>query len=129
MKNLENEDLKWLGIDFDNTIAYSEYPTFEIKDPVPGAIEALQRLVGDGWKIWIHTSRPSVDYIKIEDWCKKHGVSIKGIVTGKPLFRHYIDDRAIEFKGDWDEVLKKVGSFNPFPEGNPAEELAIHSDE
>lgn len=97
-----------LGIDFDGTIAHSSYPDFEIGEPLEGAVEALQKLHADGWKIWIHTARPSVDYIKIEEWCERHGIKIKGIVTGKPLFKYYIDDRALAFKGDWKEILDQV---------------------
>lgn len=108
MKHLTNEELKWLGIDFDNTIAHSSYPDFAIGEPLEGAVEALQKLHADGWKIWIHTARPSVDYIKIEEWCERHGIKIKGIVTGKPLFKYYIDDRALAFKGDWKEILDQV---------------------
>lgn len=108
MEPLKNNDLKWLGIDFDGTIAYSEYPTFEIKDPLPGTIEALHKLHADGWKLTIYTARPWVDYQKIEDWCNQHNLPIRRIICGKPLFKYMIDDRNIEFRGDWNEVLEKI---------------------
>lgn len=105
---LPDNELKWLGIDFDKTIAYSSYPTFEIGDPLPGALEALQELHKRGWKLTIYTARAWVDYQKIEDWCDKHNLPIRRIICGKPLFRYMIDDRNIEFHGDWQSVLDKV---------------------
>lgn len=97
-----------LGLDFDNTIARSSFPDFEIREPLPGTIEALQKLHEQGWKLTIYTARPWVDYQKIEDWCEKHGLPIRRIICGKPLFKYMIDDRNIEFSGNWDEVLKKI---------------------
>lgn len=105
---MRNEDLKWIGVDFDGTLAYSSYPDFEIQEPLPGAVEAMQTLHSEGWKIVIYTARPSVDYPKIEAWCRKHNIPIRDIHCGKPLFRYMIDDRNIEFDGDWAKTLSKI---------------------
>lgn len=105
---LPDSDLKWLGIDFDKTIAHSSFPDFEIGEPLPGAIEALKALHEQGWKLTIYTARAWVDYQKIEDWCTQYEVPIRRIICGKPLFKYMIDDRNIEFSGDWKAVIDKI---------------------
>lgn len=105
---LPDRELKWIGVDFDNTLAYSSFPDFTIRGPLPGAVEAMQELNKRGWKVVIFTARAWVDYKKIEDWCIEHGIPQREIICGKPLFRYLIDDRNIEFSGDWASVLEKV---------------------
>lgn len=105
---LPDNQLKWIGVDFDKTLAHSSYPDFEIGDPLDGAVEAMHELHNRGFKITVFTARAWVDYQKIEDWCTLHGLPVRRIICGKPLFKYLIDDRNIEFAGDWNAVLKKV---------------------
>lgn len=109
-KPLEDSELRWIGVDFDKTLAHSSgFPDFEIKEPLEGAIEAMEELHRRGWKITIFTARPWSDYQKVEDWCIEHKLPTRRIICGKPLFKYLIDDRNIEFNGDWTSVLNKVG--------------------
>jgi len=105
---LKDEDLKWASVDLDQTLATSKYPKFELGKPIKGAKKALEKLTEDGWKIIIYTSRGWSDYDKIEKWLIKHKIPFRRIVCGKLFARYYIDDRAIEFRGDWNEVLDKI---------------------
>src|SRR3990167_1318891 len=99
---ITNEEVKGLGVDFDDTMcSNSGHPDYTPREPLPGAVESLQALDKMGYKIWIFTARPWVDYKNIEEWCKHYGVPVRRIVCGKPFFKWIIDDKNIEFDGDW----------------------------
>jgi len=74
-----------------------------------GAREFCQKLVKDGWKIIIYTSRHWADYELIEKWCQKNKIPVRRIICGKPLFRCIIDDRCMEFTGDFNELYRRIG--------------------
>lgn len=106
--SLTDEKLRWLAIDFDNFIAEtSGYPDYNILSPIKGAVEFLQQLEKDGWKIIIHTARPWADYEKIEKWLYFHNAPHRRIVCGKLLAKYYLDDRNIPFES-FDEMYKKI---------------------
>ena len=107
---LANSELKWLLVDLDLTVAQNTgYPHYLLTQPVIGAKEALKTLKKKGWKVWIYTARPSGDYKLIEDWMKKFKIPFKGIINGKVLARWIIDDRAIQFKNNWDSIVEQIG--------------------
>lgn len=93
-------ELLWAGIDLDGTLADSNWspdnPHAPIGDPIPQNVKKALDLHARGMKLWIHTSRPSSDYEQIEAWCEHHGIPVKGIICGKPLFAVYIDDRNVD---------------------------------
>lgn len=95
----QRKQLLWVGVDLDGTLAEPlwtpENPTSEIGDPIPDAIEKVRELVGAGYKVIIHTSRPWTDYEAIENWLQHYGIPFKEIQCGKPLYAAYVDDRAI----------------------------------
>ena len=92
-------ELLWLGVDLDGTLAEpvwtAENPTSEIGDPIWTNVDKLQRAVGKGFKVIIHTSRPWTDYEAVEYWLNYWGIPFKEIQMGKPLYCRYIDDRAV----------------------------------
>ena len=107
---ISKDEIKWLGVDFDDTIAHnSGYPDFIPQPPIEGAVEALRVLDKKGYKIVIYTARHWADYQNIEAYCRKYGIPARRIICGKPLFKWIIDDKNIEFHGDWQEVLTKLG--------------------
>lgn len=106
---LENIEIKWIGVDWDDTIASnSGFPDFIPGEPLPGALEALKAIDDMGYKITIYTARPWSDYQNIERYCEHYGIKARRIICGKPLFKWIIDDKNIEFKGNWQEALHKV---------------------
>ena len=108
-KPIPNEEVKWLGVDFDKTIANTGgHPDYIPREPLPGAVEALKALDKKGYKIVIYTARHWADYINIEAYCKEYGIPVRRIICGKPLFKWIIDDKNIEFDGDWGKVTKKL---------------------
>src|SRR3990167_4111187 len=109
MKPLTNDELLWVGIDLDQTIAHnSGLPNFELLEPTEGAKEALEKIVERGFKPIIYTARQYSDYNKIEHWLDTHKIPYRRIFCGKVLLRWMIDDRNIPFDGDWAQVLKKI---------------------
>jgi len=110
---LTEDELKWLLVDFDGTIAdNSGYPDFAPTTPIKDAVASLMALVSYGWKICIYTARPWGEYRTVESWCEQHHVPVRRIICGKPLGRYVIDDRNLEFSGDWKKILRRVRSPN-----------------
>lgn len=103
-----NDDLLWVGVDLDKTLAHSEYPDFTLLEPLEGAREAMRAIEARGFKPTVYTARPWVDYEKIEEWLRHHDIVHRRIICGKPLFKYMIDDRNIAFDGDWQKALEKI---------------------
>jgi len=99
---------KTVAVDFDNTIA-AMGPDKSIGEPLPGAIEFLKKIEEMGWKTVIYSSRPVFPGGKeeIEAWLLKHDLPAYKVWT-KPLAHYYVDDRAVAFKGNWDEVSTEI---------------------
>lgn len=102
----QRSQLLWVGVDLDGTLASPVWtpanPTSEIGDPIWSNVDKVKKLVADGYKIIIHTSRGWTDYEAIENWLIHYGIPFKEIQCGKPLYKAYIDDRAINAADeDW----------------------------
>jgi hypothetical protein len=113
-----------IAIDFDGVIhEYSKgWNGGEIYDPpVVGAKEALEALKAKGHTLYLFTTRTNTMFrkkdepdqkIMIEAWMKKHEIPFDKIWTfGKPMADLFIDDRALSFKGDWNDTLEQVEVF------------------
>lgn len=102
--------LRFVGIDFDDTIAQKIWPEEGIGEPMPGVHEALKEIRSMGYHIYIHTARPYSDIKPIKNWLKDHDLNhlIDGIICGKPLFKLMIDDSAFRFSGDWSRDMEQL---------------------
>ena len=106
---IKNEELKWIAVDFDETIASSSgFPDFIPGDPLHGAVDSLRELNRLGYKIMVYTARHWSDYKNIEEYCTFYGIPIKSIICGKPLLKCFVDDKNIAFSGDWEQALKDI---------------------
>lgn len=104
---LKNDEVKWIGVDFDDTIASnSSFPLYVPSEPLPGAVEALKKLNNMGYKITIFTARHWADYQNVENYCLHYGIPFRRIICGKPLFKCVIDDKNVAFKGDWEKAVE-----------------------
>lgn len=123
---------KTLAIDLDGVLAeYHGWKGEEIVGkPMPGIRHFLQRIQEEGWELVIHTTRsPHV----VVAWLEAQGLEkfflldapSKGrqyrIVGRKPRATVYLDDRALEFTGDFDLVLAKLRGFKPHWKNDPVE--------
>lgn len=106
---LTNEELKWVLIDFDNTICdNSGMPDFNPTTVIQGGKEAVDKIIEMGLTPVIFTARPWSEFNIVKNWLKDNDIQIKTIICGKPLARCLIDDRNIEFNGDWSISLDKL---------------------
>jgi len=100
---------KTICIDFDGVIHRYSKGWMEGKiydEPVDGAIEAIKLLQKD-FEIVVLTARSSLGEkrnVLIRKWLKSHGLDVK-ITNIKPPAIAYLDDRAIRFQGNWQDML------------------------
>lgn len=113
-----------IAVDFDGVLhAYSKgWNGGEIYDePVEGTKAAMEKLKAAGHYLMIFSTRNNFVFrkkdepdqkIRMEEWLKKHEIPYDKIWTaGKPMADIYLDDRAIQFKGNWQETLNDINSF------------------
>lgn len=102
---------KVVAVDFDNTIAFTDYPT--ILSPIPETIELLQNIKEKGATIILWTCREGKELAEAIEWCKKNNVPIDLVnENDKTRIEHwgnncrkigadlYIDDRAFSLIHD-----------------------------
>lgn len=108
---------KTIVVDLDGTIleygGWRDHSHFG--KPIPKAKESLQKLKERGYIIIIWTTRNNKE--EIAHYLKKLGIPFDYInenpfqppdCSNKIYADYYVDDRAIEFRGDWQEVLGKI---------------------
>lgn len=91
------DELSWVGIDLDNTLAEPIWPELGIGDPIWDNVDKMVKVYDAGYKIVIHTSRYHGDYELIEEWLKHYDLKrmVKEIQCGKQLYAAYVDDKSI----------------------------------
>lgn len=109
-------------IDFDGVLAGMTINIEDLGIPINGGAEATRKLRDLGYRIIIHTARPnSEEHIgRLRSFLEDNDVVFDDVNTDsqspwecdKPVADFYIDDRAVQFKGDWDDVLWQVMSRN-----------------
>lgn len=81
-------------------------------DPIHGTREAIARL-RQQYRVVIHSSRchSAEGRNAVAAWLTRHGIEVDEICEHKPPAHVYVDDRAVRFRGDWDQVLTEVRDF------------------
>jgi len=111
-----------IAVDFDSTLAVEKWP--EVGNWLPGALDALRALSKAFDEVVIfscrvagfdrdeETPRDNMDQIRaINNMLWTAGIPGNVYVWNrpwKPQALFYVDDKAIEFKGSWEEVLARV---------------------
>jgi hypothetical protein len=115
---------KCVCIDLDGTIAYYDDWKGERRfgDPVPGVQAALWQFRSAGWKIIIYTTRGNRKLVA--NYLNRHSIPFdhinhnpdqpKDTFTGKPYAEAYIDDRGIQFNGNWQSTANELMQFVPW---------------
>lgn len=106
---------KRILIDFDATLYPFGY-LFDAPAPIEGAVEFMQNLKAKGYTIGIFTSRLSTQWLnKVQQTAAQHIVYITSVCTRDKIpfdfitaekipSEMYIDDKAIRFENNWQEI-------------------------
>ena len=47
----------------------------------------------------------------MESWLKKHDIAVDEVCEHKPPALVYVDDRAVRFRGNWEDLLDEIRQF------------------
>ena len=108
---------KTIAIDFDGVVhIHSDNANYEagvisegpVKD-VGFAIRQLRKF----YKVVIYSARAAdpAGESAIRIWLKKFDITVDDVTAKKQPALIYVDDRAIQFKGSWEQTLKDIENF------------------
>ncbi len=98
-------------IDLDGTIC-TEERTFSrsLAKPKENAIETVNKLFDLGHTIIIYTARTWMEFEMTTDWLKKNNIKYHQLFMGKPVGDVWIDDRAISFNNNWNDIFNLLNA-------------------
>lgn len=112
--------MKTVAFDFDGVIhSYTSgwLGATEIPDPpVPGIRESIQEIRAAGYDVVVFSTRCAAPggLQAVHGWLMRHDIVVDRVTARKPPAIAYIDDRAICFDGNSDQLLEKVKAFKPW---------------
>ncbi|MHC4405527.1 MAG: hypothetical protein ACYTG0_38265 [Planctomycetota bacterium] len=80
--------------------------------PVHGARDAIARLRRQ-FKVVVLSSRcrTAEGREAVEAWLRRHSIEVDEVCSHKPPAMVYVDDRAVRFRGDWDDTIGEIVQF------------------
>ena len=116
-------------LDFDDVI--HDYPGWEgegyhhiVGGVVPGAKEGVKALREMGLQVLISSARcgqPGAE-VAMWEWLHQHGIVVDGLVNKKIPADFYVDDKAIQFKGNWPQLIEDIKNFEHWKHGKGSDE-------
>jgi hypothetical protein len=106
--NQKSEDIKWIGVDLDGTLAKhddnDQYSPDKIGDPIEKMINRVKKWISDGKTVKIMTARADKNDANhkiakkaIDDWCDKHiGKKLEITNQKDKNMEELWDDKAIQ---------------------------------
>ena len=105
---VHNDNVPWRGVDI---IAGG---------PCEGIRKVFMRLKLRGYRIAIYTcrARTLAGYRAVLHWLTIWGMMpyVSEITSSKPVAKCYIDDRAIQFQGNTDDLIERIETFASWTE-------------
>ena len=88
--------------------------------PAPGARAFLAALHARGWRIVVFTTRHAPG---VRAWLARHDLArfVDEVTDRKPPADVFVDDRAVCFRGDFDQTLRDVLAFAAHWEAAPCD--------
>jgi hypothetical protein len=110
--NLDNPVRPIACVDLNGVLdAYAGWRDPDHWDPPRSGARAFLEALGErGFDVVVFTTRHPVG---VRRWLREHGLLevVAAITRRKPPAHVFIDDRAICFRGDFDDALKQVDAF------------------
>jgi hypothetical protein len=80
--------------------------------PIHGTREAIIRL-RQQYRVVIYSARcrTKEGRLAVENWLRAHDIHVDDVCDYKPPALVYVDDRAICFRGDWEQVISDIQQF------------------
>jgi hypothetical protein len=108
MEKRKKRDFLKIVIDLDGTILEEKTVKERPKAvPLPGAVDAVNKLYEMGHVIIIYSARPESDLELVSGQLDKYGIKYHRLVLGKPTGDIFIDDRAFTFR-NWTENWRNL---------------------
>lgn len=81
-------------------------------EPVHGTRTAIERL-RKSFRVVVHSARCHSEEGRkaIADWLAKHDIVVDEICENKPPAMVYVDDRAVQFRGEWNDAIAAIHEF------------------
>jgi beta-phosphoglucomutase-like phosphatase (HAD superfamily) len=110
--DLENPQKPIVCVDLNGVLdAYTGWKHADHWDsPRPGAEAFLRALTERGFDVVVFTTR---HHAQVRRWLQQHGLLtyVSGVTRRKPPAHVFVDDRAVCFRGDFDEALDEIVRF------------------
>lgn len=102
-----------IALDFDGVLhEYTGWNGGKLNGPLPGALEAVYKLLENGFDLKIFSTRNKDD---IDKWLLQYGFPGIQVCKEKPLSIVLIDDRAVTFNGIWSEdFIDSIKKFKAY---------------
>jgi hypothetical protein len=80
--------------------------------PIHGTRESVARL-RQQYRVVVHSSRCHTEAGRraVQGWLQKHDIVVDEVCEHKPPAHVYVDDRAVRFRGNWENLLDEIGQF------------------
>ena len=84
-----------------------------VSDPPIHNVDAAIRRLKKDYRVVVHSARCNTEEGRtaIANWLAKHQIEVDEVCEHKPQAHVYVDDRAVQFSGDWDETIANVKAF------------------
>jgi hypothetical protein len=105
--------MRTIAVDFDATV--HSYNGFDGDDPkgvpLPGAREGIRELMKDCNVVIFTARKPEF----VRRWLEKYGFPPLMVTNEKsPRFSIILDDRGLNFGGNWETAVRQIKSFKPW---------------
>ena len=101
---------KTICVGFDGVLNEYGYEERDLGEPLTGSKEFIKEL-RKKYKVVILTSRPKEQVIH---WLNNNGFPSMKVTNRKVPAVAYIDDRAIQFNGNYKKVISQLKNFKPY---------------